>query len=47
MADRDLATPKALHGDLERMAIAAGFGINQVALSGHSYTFEDDIFDAL
>ncbi len=42
-----LATPRALHGDLERMAIATGFGINQVALSGHSYTFEDDIFDAL
>lgn len=42
-----LSTPKALHGDLERLAIAAGFGINQVALSGHGYTSEDDIFDAL
>ncbi len=42
-----LATPKALHGDLERLAIATGFGIDQVALSGHRYTLEDDIFDAL
>lgn len=42
-----LSTPKALHGDLERLAIAAGFGINQVSLSGHGYTTEEDIFDAL
>lgn len=42
-----LATPKALHGDIESLAVAAGFGINQVALSGHRYTLEDDIFDAL
>lgn len=41
------ATPKALHGDIEKLAIAAGFGINQVSLSGHRYTLEDDIFDAL
>ena len=42
-----LRTPKALHGDLERLAIAAGFGISQVSLTGHRFTLEDDIFDAL
>lgn len=42
-----VATPKALHGDIEKLAIAAGFGINQVALTGHRFTLEDDVFDAL
>lgn len=42
-----LNTPRAFYGDLERLAIAAGFGIKQVSLSGHRYTLEDDIFDAL
>jgi len=42
-----MRTPQAFHGDLEQLAIAAGFGINQVSLSGHRYPLEDDIFDAL
>lgn len=41
------ATPGSLQHDVEKAAIAAGFGIDQVSLSGHKFTLEDDIFDAL
>lgn len=42
-----LATPKSLRADLEKLAILAGFGIDQVTLTGHRFTLEDKIFDAL
>lgn len=33
--------------DIGRFARAAGFGIDQVTLKGHAFTFDRDIFDAL
>jgi len=33
--------------DMEHMARVAGFGIDQVALTGHRFSYDGDIFDAL
>ena len=33
--------------DMQRMARIAGFGIDQVNLNGHTFSFDRDIFDAL
>ncbi|MGE0025004.1 MAG: cell division protein FtsQ/DivIB [Hyphomicrobium sp.] len=33
--------------DMERVAQALGFGIDQVALTGHRFSYDSDIFDAL
>lgn len=33
--------------DVESWARAAGFGVDQVSLKGHTYSFDRDIFDAL
>mgnify|MGYP001501838561 CR=1 FL=1 len=33
--------------DFERLARAAGFGVDQVTLKGHNFSFDRDIFDAL
>jgi hypothetical protein len=40
-------SPAGLLGDRDRVATALGFGIDQVSLTGHKFTADSDLFDAL
>jgi cell division protein FtsQ len=37
----------ALPAEIDRLLVAAGFGINEVSLSGHHHTLDKDVFAAL
>ena len=47
MVTGKLATTAQGHNRLDQVLTAAGFGIDEVAVSGHRFTADSDIFDAL
>lgn len=44
---RHVRPSQSLSGGLEQVLVGAGFGINEIALSGHRHTLDQDIFRAL
>jgi cell division protein FtsQ len=38
---------EALSGEIDRLLVASGFGINEISLTGHHHTSDQDIFRAL
>ncbi|MBO0741319.1 MAG: FtsQ-type POTRA domain-containing protein [Hyphomicrobiaceae bacterium] len=44
---RPLNSPAPALADIERLIELAGFGLTQVSVTGHRYTLDSDIFDAI
>jgi cell division protein FtsQ len=44
---RPLSSPAPALAELERLIELAGFGLTQVSVTGHRYTLDSDIFDAI
>ena len=44
---RPLTSPAPALAEIERLIELAGFGLTQVSLTGHRYTLDSDIFDAI
>ena len=44
---RPLNSPAPALAEIERLIELAGFGLTQVSVTGHRYTLDSDIFDAI
>jgi len=44
---RPLKSPAPAVAEIERIIVLAGFGLSQVSLTGHRYTLDSDVFDAI
>jgi hypothetical protein len=44
---RPLSSPAPALAELERLIELAGYGLTQVSVTGHRYTLDSDIFDAI
>jgi cell division protein FtsQ len=45
--ERGRQPPRPLLAEIEQLVEIAGFGLHQVAVTGHRFTFDGDIFDAV